>query len=63
MLNHITNHSANQLFGSNKLLMHKKKKKKKKKKKLQQQEQMKLLFLVLITWFSVSNKWKGIHTR
>jgi hypothetical protein len=58
MLNHITNHSANQLFGSHKLLMHKKKRKKK-----IQQEQVKLLFLVLITWFSVSNKWKGIHTR
>lgn len=28
MLNHITNHSANQLFGSHKLLMHKKNKKK-----------------------------------
>ena len=60
MLNHIINHSANQLFGSHKLLMHKKKNK---KKKIQQQEQVKLLFLVLITWFSVSNKWKGIHTR
>ncbi len=30
MLNHITNHSANQLFGAHKLLMHKKKKKNKK---------------------------------
>ena len=29
MLNHISNHSANQLFGSHELLMHKKEKKRK----------------------------------